>query len=78
VPRSAIFVQVFDDFQQFNPHLHLIAIDGCFSGFSAFTVGSDPAAKDLENLLSYEVPNMNKAGGKNTEAVIENMLGFIA
>jgi hypothetical protein len=32
VPGAAIAVHTFGDFQQFNPHLHLIATDGCFSG----------------------------------------------
>jgi ribosomal protein S27E len=29
VPSAAIAVHAFGDFQQFNPHLHLIATDGC-------------------------------------------------
>jgi hypothetical protein len=32
VPGAAIAVHIIGDFQQFNPHLHLIATGGCFSG----------------------------------------------
>jgi hypothetical protein len=30
VPGGVIAVQTFGDFQNFNPHLHIIATDGCF------------------------------------------------
>ncbi len=29
-PGGVIAVQTFGDFQNFNPHLHIIATDGCF------------------------------------------------
>jgi len=29
---AAIAVQSFGDFQNFNPHLHVLAADGCFYG----------------------------------------------
>ena len=32
VPCGMIAVQAFGDFQNFNPHLHIIATDGCFYG----------------------------------------------
>jgi peptidase E len=31
-PGSVIAVQTFGDFQNFHPHLHSIATDGCFYG----------------------------------------------
>jgi hypothetical protein len=48
VPGAAIAVHTFGDFQQFNPHLHLIAPDGCFSGSGMFSKGPEPVAKDLD------------------------------
>jgi hypothetical protein len=45
VPGAAIAIHTFGDFQQFNPHLHLIATDGCFYGKGTFTKGPDPAPK---------------------------------
>ena len=29
---AAVAVQLFGDFQNFNPHLHVLATDGCFYG----------------------------------------------
>jgi ribosomal protein S27E len=75
-PGAAIAVQTFGDFQNFNPHLHVIAADGCFSGNSIFQVGLSPKPKDLQDLFRYEVFKMLKAEGKITDAVIENMLSW--
>lgn len=71
---AAIGVHRFGDFQQFNPHLHLIAADGCFSGNGTFTKIPAPEPKDLQVLFRYEVFKMLKAEGKISDAVIENML----
>ena len=70
VAGAAIAVHTFGDFQQFNPHLHLIATDGCFSGGGTFTKGPGPVAKDLEELFRYELVKMLKAEGKVSDAVI--------
>jgi hypothetical protein len=74
VPGAAIAVHTFGDFVQFNPHLHLIATDGCFSGKGTFTKGPGPEPNDLQELFRYEVLKMLKAEGKINDAVIENML----
>jgi hypothetical protein len=76
VPGAAVAVHTFGDFQQFNPHLHQIATDGCFSGAGTFTKSREPVAKDLEGLFQYEVLKMLKADGKINDAVIENMLSW--
>ena len=73
---AAVAVHTFGDFQQFNPHLHIIATDGCFAGSGTFIKAPDARAKDLEELFRYEVLKMLKAQGKITEAVIENMLSW--
>ena len=75
-PGAAIAVHTFGDFVQYNPHLHLIATDGCFSGGGTFGKGPEPVAKDLEELFRYEVLKMLKAEGKINDAVIENMLSW--
>jgi hypothetical protein len=74
VPGAAIAVHTFGDFQQFNPHLHLLATDGCFSGSDTFAKSPAPDAKDSEELFRYEVLKMLKSEGKISDAVIENML----
>ena len=37
-------VQTFGDFRNSNPHLHIIASDGCFYGNGGFVVGPRPRA----------------------------------
>jgi hypothetical protein len=76
IPGAAIAVHTLGDFQQFNPHLHLIATDGCWSGKGTFTKGPGPEPKDLHELFRYEVLKMLKAEGKISDAVIENMLSW--
>jgi hypothetical protein len=76
VPGAAVAVHTFGDFQQFNPHLHLIATDGCFSTGGTFTKSPELVPKDLEELFQYEVLKMLKAEGKINDATIENMLSW--
>ncbi len=74
VPGAVIAIQSFGDFLNFNPHLHVIATDGCFYGGGSFMVCPTPKAKDLEDLFRYEIFKMLKAEGKINDTVIENML----
>jgi hypothetical protein len=74
IPGAAIAVHTFGDFQQFNPHLHLIATDGCFSDGGTFTKAPSPEPKNLQELFRHEVLKMLKAESKINDAVIENML----
>lgn len=76
MPGAAIALHIFGDFQQFNPHLHLVATDGCFSNRSTFTKGPTPEGKDLEDLFRYEVLKVLTAEGKISDADIENMLSW--
>lgn len=71
---AAIAVHTFADFQQFNPHLHIIATDGCFSGGGTFTKGPGLAANDLEELFRYEVLKILRAESKLNNAIIEKMM----
>ena len=66
----------FGDFQNFYPHLHILATDGCFYNDAAFMVCPPPDTGELEKLLRYEVFKMLKAEGKITDVVIENMLNW--
>jgi len=75
-PGAAIAVQSFGEFQNFNPHLHAIVTDGCFSDNGVFQVTPGPKPKDVEDLFRYEVLKMLKTEGKITDAVIENMLSW--
>jgi hypothetical protein len=71
---AAIAVQSFGDFQNFHPHLHVLATDGCFYIYDAFMVCQPPDTGELEELFRYEVFKMLKAEGKITDVVIENMM----
>jgi len=55
VPGAVIAIQSFGDFLNFNPHLHIIATDGCFYGGGSFMVCPTPDGKALEELFRYEV-----------------------
>jgi hypothetical protein len=73
---AAIAVQSFGDFQNFNPHLHVLATDGCFYNEDAFMVCPAPNTGDLEKLFRHEVFKMLKAEGKITDCIIENTINW--
>lgn len=73
-PGAVIAVQTFGDFLNFNPHLHIIATDGCFYGAGGFMVGPEPNPKELEEAFRLEVFKLLKTEGKITDLVIENMM----
>ena len=58
---AAVAVQSFGDFQNYHPHLHVLATDGCFYNDDAFMVCPPPDAVELEKLFRYEVVKMLKA-----------------
>ena len=60
----------------FNPHLHAIVSDGCFSKDGDFHMAPGFMLEDLEEIFQYEVLKMLKKEGKITNAVIENMLSW--
>ena len=76
IPGGVIAVQTFGDFQNFNPHLHIIATDGCFYGNGMFIKGPTPAANDLEDAFRREVFALLKKEGKLNDFVIENMMNW--
>ncbi len=69
-------MQTFGDFLNFNPHLYVIATDGCFYDQDGFMVGPQPDPKALEQAFRLEVFKMLKKEGKISDAVIDNMLGW--
>jgi hypothetical protein len=73
---AAVAVQSFGDFQNFHPHLHVLATDGCFYNDNAFMVCPPLDTGELEELFRYEVFKMLKAEGKITDVIIENMMNW--
>ena len=51
VPGTSISVQSFGDFLNFNPHLHAIVSDGCFSKDGDFHMAPGFMLKDLEEIF---------------------------
>lgn len=75
-PGGVIAVQTFGDFQNFNPHLHIIATDGCFYGNDMFIRGPAPVPADLENAFRREIFKLLKKEGMITNFIIDNMMGW--
>ncbi|WP_321493336.1 transposase [uncultured Desulfobacter sp.] len=76
VPGASIAVQTYGDFLNFNPHLHAIVSDGCFSKDGDFHMAPGFFLEDLEEIFQYEVLKMLKKEGKITADIIENMLSW--
>ncbi len=68
-------VQTFGDFQNFTPHLHIIATDGCFYGQGQFLKTNQPCPADLEPLFRQEVFKLRKTHGLSGR-IIDNMMGW--
>jgi len=75
VAGGVVAVQTFGDFQNFNPHTHIIATDGCFYGDGQFMTANRPDPQALESLFRQEVFKLLKAHGL-PDLVIENMMGW--
>ena len=74
--NSVVAIHTFGEFQNQNPHLHIITTDGCFNDAGYFMVGTMPDAKDLEHAFRQEVfkflknlqrrsPDLSKMRGRN-------------
>ena len=72
VAGGVVAVQTFGDFQNFNPHPHIIATDGCFYGDGQFMTANRPCPEDMVPLFRQEVFKLLKAHGL-PDRVIENM-----
>ena len=75
-PGAVVAVQTFGDFLNFNPHLHIVATDGCFDSDGNFISGPEPEPKELEDAFRWEVLTLLKDAGKINDRVIENMMSW--
>ena len=55
VPGAVIAIQTFGDFLGFNPHLHVLCSDGCFSGEGMFRVAPRFETKHIESIFRHTV-----------------------
>ena len=67
-PGAVVAIHTFGEFQNQNPHLHIIATDGCFNDAGYFMVGTRPNAKDLEHAFRQEIFKFLKKEGKINDA----------
>ena len=70
-------IQTFGDYLSFNPHVHILAADGCFSGDGFFYVpstGIDTAS--IEKLFIHRIFKMLLKKGLITERVMDLILSW--
>ena len=71
-PAAVAVIQTFGDYLSFNPHMHILAADGCFGDdgfFYAPSINID--TESLEKLFIHKIFKMLLAKGLITERVIE-------
>jgi hypothetical protein len=73
IPGAVISVQTFGEFLNFNPHLHIIATDGCFDENGIFMKSRTPNATELEAVFASEVFNMLIEEDKIEHSLVKNM-----
>jgi hypothetical protein len=72
-PACIIAVQTFGELVNFNPHLHIIASNGCFTNNGTFIEGISPNADDLHVPFAKAVFKMLRKEKVISLAVIKNM-----
>ena len=75
-PACVIAVQTFGELVNFNPHLHIIASNGCFTNNGIFIEGISPNADDLLVPFAKAVFKMLKKEKVISLAVIDNMAAW--
>jgi len=71
-PAAVAVIQTFGDYLSFNPHMHILAADGCFGGDGFFYVPSiDIDTESIEKLFIHRIFKMLLAKGLIAERVIE-------
>jgi len=76
VPGSVIAIQSFGDFLGYNPHLHVLASDGCFHENGMFTVAPRFEAKQLQKIFRHNVFKMLMLKEKITEDLVHMMMSW--
>jgi len=71
-PAAVAVIQTFGDYLSFNPHMHILAADGCFGQDGLFYVPSiNIDTESLEKLFVHRIFKMLLSKGLITERVIE-------
>ncbi len=71
-PAAVAVIQTFGDFLSFNPHIHILAADGCFSSDGFFYVPSiNINTESIEKLFIHRIFKLLLKKGLITEGTIE-------
>ncbi len=71
-PAAVAVIQTFGDFLSFNPHMHILAADGCFGDDGFFYAPSKSIdTASLEKLFVHKIFKMLLAKGFITEKIID-------
>jgi len=76
-PAAVAVIQTFGDYLSFNPHMHILAADGCFGKddfFYAPAINIDTAS--LEKLFIHKIFKMLLSRGLITERTVELILSW--
>jgi len=76
-PAAVAVIQTFGDYLSFNPHMHILAADGCFSDdgfFYAPSINVDTTI--LEKLFIHKIFKMLLAKGFITNRIVELILSW--
>ena len=77
MPAAVASIQTFGDFLGFNPHLHILAADGCFKDTGMFYASpGDINVDSLEPLFRHNILSMLKKKGLITEQTIKLILSW--
>ena len=76
-PAAVAVIQTFGDYLSFNPHMHILAADGCFSNDGFFYAsGINIDTKSLEKLFIHKIFKLLLSRGLITQRVIALILSW--
>nr|HID58180.1 hypothetical protein [Desulfobacterales bacterium] len=76
MPGAVIAIQTFGDFLGFNPYLHVLCSDGCFSRQGMFRVAPRFETRQLEEIFGHKVFKMLLSKGKITEDLVDMLISW--
>ena len=76
-PVAVAVIQTFGDYLSFNPHMHILAADGCFSDDGFFYIPfANIDTESLEKLFIHKIFKMLLAKGFITNRIVELILSW--
>jgi len=73
-PAAVAVIQTFGDFLSFNPHIHILAADGCFSGDGFFYApGINIDTESIEKLFIHKIFKMLLSKNLITSSTVDKI-----